>query len=175
MTLPVCSVLVRSMKVQRPSKGHAREVLDASTVPAPSSTTRRPAMRRVCPKCDVPLFILHFKDIEIDFCHHCRGLWLDAHELEALMKQTGANAHDPLLKFQRQTGVQPNGRPHLCPRCDAALHEIQAGRGGTRRSLDARHSINALADTGYGSTPMNCSSFSRCSPRKAARQKRSIT
>jgi Zn-finger nucleic acid-binding protein len=82
-------------------------------------------MIRVCPKCDVPLFILHFKDIEIDFCHQCRGLWLNAHELEALMEQTGANTHDPLLKFQQQNGIQPKGRPHLCPRCDAPLHEIQ--------------------------------------------------
>jgi Zn-finger nucleic acid-binding protein len=90
-------------------------------------------MIRVCPKCDVPLFILHFKDIEIDFCHHCRGLWLDAGELEALMQQTGANAHDPLLKFQQQSGIQPNGRPHLCPRCDAALHEIQVERADTPR------------------------------------------
>jgi|ERR1017187_8482661 Zn-finger nucleic acid-binding protein len=84
-------------------------------------------MIRVCPKCDVPLFILHFKDIEIDFCNHCQGLWLDAGELEALMQQTGASTHDPLLKFQQQSGIQPNGRPHLCPRCDAPLHEIQAG------------------------------------------------
>ena len=90
-------------------------------------------MIRVCPKCDVPLFILHFKDIEIDFCHHCRGLWLNAHELEALMEQTGANTHDPLLKFQQQTGIQPKGRPHLCPRCDAALHEIQVEHAGTLR------------------------------------------
>jgi Zn-finger nucleic acid-binding protein len=90
-------------------------------------------MIRVCPKCDVPLFILHFKDIEIDFCQHCRGLWLNAHELEALMEQTGASAHDPLLKFQQQTGVQPSGRPHLCPRCDAPLHEIQVDHAGTPR------------------------------------------
>ena len=88
-------------------------------------------MIRVCPKCDVPLFILHFKDIEIDFCNHCRGLWLDAGELEALMQQTGADTHDPLLKFQQQSGIQPNGRPHLCPRCDAPLHEIQVDHAGT--------------------------------------------
>lgn len=82
-------------------------------------------MIRVCPKCDVPLFILHFQDIEVDFCERCRGLWLDAGELEALIQRTGAKANDPLLEFQQQTGTQPKGRPHLCPRCDAALHEIQ--------------------------------------------------
>jgi Zn-finger nucleic acid-binding protein len=66
----------------------------------------------------------------MDFCHHCRGLWLDAGELEALMERTGADAHDPLLKFQRQSGVQPKGHPHLCPRCDAPLHEIRVEYAG---------------------------------------------
>ena len=92
-------------------------------------------MIRVCPKCDVPLFIVHFKEIEIDFCQQCHGLWLDAGELEALMRQTGATTTDPLLNFQKQTGIQPKGRPHLCPRCDAALHEIPvAPLGGDVRS-----------------------------------------
>jgi Zn-finger nucleic acid-binding protein len=99
-------------------------------------------MIRVCPKCDVPLFILHFKDIEIDFCNHCRGLWLDAGELEALMKQTGADTHGPLLKFQQQKGTQPGGRPHLCPRCDAALHEIEiSGMEGRAPSRPLRTSL----------------------------------
>jgi Zn-finger nucleic acid-binding protein len=88
-------------------------------------------MRRVCPKCDVPLFVLHLKKIEIDFCDRCRGLWLDAGELEALLQQTGANTHDPLLKFQQQAGSVPKGRPHLCPRCDTALHEIHVEHAGS--------------------------------------------
>lgn len=88
-------------------------------------------MRRVCPKCDVPLFILHFRDLEVDFCHQCRGLWLDAGELEAIMKRTGAQTTDPLLKFQNQPGTEPKGRPHLCPRCDTALHEIQVEHDGS--------------------------------------------
>jgi Zn-finger nucleic acid-binding protein len=87
-------------------------------------------MIRVCPKCDLPLFILHFKELEVDICHRCHGLWLGAGELEALMQQTGAKATDPLLKFQQQPGTQPKGRPHLCPRCDAALHEIQVAHAG---------------------------------------------
>src|SRR5579859_5418951 len=108
-----------------------REVLDASTAPAPSCLSRGLTMIRVCPKCDVPLFVLHFKEIEVDFCDHCRGLWLDAGELEALMAQTGAAANDPLLKFEQQTGIRPKGRPHLCPRCDAPLHKIQVEHAGS--------------------------------------------
>jgi hypothetical protein len=82
----------------------------------------------VCPKCDVPLFILHFKDIDIEFCDRCRGLWLDAGELEAVLERKDAQFDDPLLRFQRQRGNLPSGRPHLCPRCDEPLREIQVER-----------------------------------------------
>jgi Zn-finger nucleic acid-binding protein len=77
------------------------------------------------------LFILHFRDLDVDFCHQCRGLWLDAGELETIMTRTGAQTADPLLKFQLQAGTEPKGRPHLCPRCDTALHEIQVEHAGS--------------------------------------------
>jgi Zn-finger nucleic acid-binding protein len=51
--------------------------------------------------------------------------------LEAIMKRTGAQTTDPLLKFQNQPGTEPKGRPHLCPRCDTALHEIQVEHAGS--------------------------------------------
>ena len=88
-------------------------------------------MNRICPKCDVPLFVLHFQHLDVHFCHKCRGLWLGAGELEAIMQRTGAHTDDPLLKFQNQEGVEPKGRPHLCPRCDIALHEIRVEHPGS--------------------------------------------
>jgi Zn-finger nucleic acid-binding protein len=91
----------------------------------------------ICPKCDAPLFILHFNGIDVDFCDRCRGLWLDAGELEALLTRTGARADDPLLHFQQQPGTQPTGRSHLCPRCDEPLREITvASHAGQPLTLD---------------------------------------
>ena len=84
----------------------------------------------ICPKCDAQLLSLRFKEVEVDFCERCRGLWLDAGELEALLRQTGAAANDPLLAFQNQPGATPRGRKHLCSRCDRALHEITVPRPG---------------------------------------------
>ena len=84
----------------------------------------------VCPKCDAQLFSLRFKDVEVDFCDRCRGLWLDAGELEALMRLTGAAANDPLLAFQNQAGATPRSRKHLCPRCDQTLREVAVPRPG---------------------------------------------
>jgi len=82
----------------------------------------------VCPKCDAQLFSLRFKEVEVDFCERCRGLWLDAGELEALMQQTGGSGDDPLLAFQNQPGTSLRDRKHLCPRCDQTLREIAVPR-----------------------------------------------
>ena len=76
-------------------------------------------MMPVCPKCDTGLFILKSKSVEVDYCENCRGVWLDAGELEQL-------AGSPFPDFQRQLGTIPPGKKHLCPRCDAPLAEISA-------------------------------------------------
>ncbi len=50
-----------------------------------------------CPKCGQKLFVEQYGPVEIDVCGHCRGLWLDANELEQILtarEQTG-----PLRKF----------------------------------------------------------------------------
>ena len=91
----------------------------------------------VCPKCDVELFLLKFQELAVDYCQQCRGLWLDAGELQALLERTGAGADDPLLGLLDQYGRVPNGPKHLCTRCDQPLHEIRIGPpGGTGLTLD---------------------------------------
>lgn len=37
-----------------------------------------------CPRCDVALDEKKLKDIDIDHCPQCKGLWLDFHELDQL-------------------------------------------------------------------------------------------
>lgn len=103
-------------------------------------------MIRVCPKCDTGLFVVHFKDIEVDVCPTCRGVWLDAGELEALLQRTGASTDDPLLRFQTQPGSILPGSKHLCPRCDAALHEIRVGSSVTLDRCPRGHGLWFDAD-----------------------------
>jgi len=38
-----------------------------------------------CPKCGQKLAVEHFGVVEIDLCPDCRGLWLDANELETIV------------------------------------------------------------------------------------------
>jgi len=37
-----------------------------------------------CPKCGMELIEIDYKDIKVDKCSECDGIWLDAGELEAV-------------------------------------------------------------------------------------------
>lgn len=37
-----------------------------------------------CPKCGMPLITVKYKDLDIDKCTSCHGVWLDSGELEAV-------------------------------------------------------------------------------------------
>lgn len=39
-----------------------------------------------CPKCGMELIEIDYKEIKVDKCSECEGIWLDAGELEAVSK-----------------------------------------------------------------------------------------
>ncbi len=39
-----------------------------------------------CPKCGMELIEIDYKEIKVDKCSECSGIWLDAGELEAVAK-----------------------------------------------------------------------------------------
>ncbi len=39
-----------------------------------------------CPKCGMELIEIDYKEIKVDKCSECEGIWLDAGELEAVAK-----------------------------------------------------------------------------------------
>lgn len=39
-----------------------------------------------CPKCGMELIEVNYKGIKIDECSECKGIWLDAGELESVSK-----------------------------------------------------------------------------------------
>ena len=64
-----------------------------------------------CPTClNVPLRRAHRKGVEIDFCPQCRGVWLDAGELEkiiALSMMDVAYPSEPSSTVNTQTTMGP--------------------------------------------------------------------
>ena len=40
-----------------------------------------------CPKCGAPLITIKYRDVELDKCSECQGMWFDAGELDQVMAQ----------------------------------------------------------------------------------------
>lgn len=43
-----------------------------------------------CPKCSGELKIADRSGVEIDYCNNCRGVWLDAGELDKILERDRA-------------------------------------------------------------------------------------
>lgn len=74
----------------------------------------------LCPACKIEMLILEHKDIEIDFCHNCRGIWLDEGELELLLEgpeKEKSEIHKILLETvnKKTSGKRP------CPVCSRKM------------------------------------------------------
>jgi Zn-finger nucleic acid-binding protein len=89
----------------------------------------------------VALLIATFRDVEVDYCDRCRGVWLDAGEVEALLQATGATPSDPLVALHSQP-VPANRQRHCpCPRCDGAMAEVVFANGPTLDRCPAGHGL----------------------------------
>jgi Zn-finger nucleic acid-binding protein len=83
---------------------------------------------RVCPYCKKALVGLEYRDVEVDWCPACRGLWLDRGELGVLMRgDPAADAEIPLTPGARSA--------RRCPSCGIRMREARVE--GTNVTLDA--------------------------------------
>lgn len=80
-----------------------------------------------CPVCREVMVIVELDAVEVDCCLHCRGIWLDAGELEILLE--GAEARDAVLKAFAET--PPTGEPaRPCPVCRKHMAKAACGPDG---------------------------------------------
>jgi Zn-finger nucleic acid-binding protein len=69
----------------------------------------------LCPVCKVDLVITERKDVEIDYCPKCRGVWLDRGELDKIIERTNAQfeqqySEPPLVQSQmKRKNDTPDG------------------------------------------------------------------
>ena len=77
-----------------------------------------------CPECREPMIVLELNEVEIDHCISCRGIWLDAGELELLLEDSGEK--DGLLssfKIDKST----KERSRKCPICLKRMEKVLCG------------------------------------------------
>jgi Zn-finger nucleic acid-binding protein len=77
-----------------------------------------------CPVCKNAMITLELAEVEIDYCTGCKGVWLDAGELEMLLDDDG-KAKMLISSFNKDTSSSEKARQ--CPICDKKMEKIDVG------------------------------------------------
>ena len=77
-----------------------------------------------CPVCKNAMITLELAEVEIDYCTGCKGVWLDAGELEMLLEDNG-KAKKLISSFAKDTSSGEKARQ--CPKCDKNMEKIIVG------------------------------------------------
>ena len=57
-----------------------------------------------CPRCEhTQLVMSERRDVEIDYCPSCRGVWLDRGELDKILERSAKEAGAPTDRRERET------------------------------------------------------------------------
>ena len=51
-----------------------------------------------CPKCGHKLHLEKYEKVEVDVCASCKGVWLDANELETIIESSNSGVFRSFLK-----------------------------------------------------------------------------
>ncbi|MHC4573941.1 MAG: zf-TFIIB domain-containing protein [Planctomycetota bacterium] len=86
-----------------------------------------------CPVCENAMITLELADVEIDYCTHCGGIWLDAGELEMLLDNPH-QAKELLHSFTVDSACTE--KPRKCPICRKKMQKILVGPSQPALLLD---------------------------------------
>lgn len=80
----------------------------------------------MCPQCREPMIACELEGVEIDQCLDCRGIWLDAGELEMLTELAGVDPGGMTAALGAAAHIRRTQR--RCPRCNRKMQLISVGR-----------------------------------------------
>ena len=76
---------------------------------------------------------MEFKEVEIDCCTGCDGLWLDEGEMEIILGD-GGKSRALIESFQK--GGQTGETQRKCPICDRKMEKVTLGEGKPALMID---------------------------------------
>lgn len=80
-----------------------------------------------CPIDSQPMIVLELEQIEIDYCSHCGGIWLDSGELELMMETKKEVEYlDSLFRQNLKSKEKSIG----CPICSKKMNKVSVGKNG---------------------------------------------
>src|SRR4030066_210142 len=78
----------------------------------------------ICPVCKDSMLVLELDQIEIDFCSGCKGIWLDAGELELLLESEQDRARLSSMLIEDDTVKE---KSYACPICGKKMNKVFVG------------------------------------------------
>lgn len=79
-----------------------------------------------CPFCKNEMVILELNKVEIDYCTNCKGIWLDAGELELLYHSSDSTVIDKLFnKSENNSELKIR-----CPICRKKMEKVEFKQTG---------------------------------------------
>lgn len=83
------------------------------------------------------MFVVEYKQVELDYCHSCKGVWFDAGELDLLLEAAGLkHVRQTLGDVLRLPEALTSERKRRCPICNTNMKKVKIG-GETGVMIDA--------------------------------------
>ena len=91
----------------------------------------------ICPVDRKDMFVVEYKQIELDYCHSCKGVWFDAGELDLLLEAAGLkHVRQTLGDVLRLPEAHTSEKKRRCPICNINMKKVKIG-GETGVMIDA--------------------------------------
>ena len=82
----------------------------------------------ICPVCKYDMIVVEYRNIELDYCNSCRGVWFDSGELELLLKSQDLEEPKAFLDgiINSQEAISPE-KKRDCPICGHKMKKTAIG------------------------------------------------
>ena len=83
----------------------------------------------ICPVCKSDMIVVEHKDIELDYCLECGGVWFDSGELTLLLKSMDLESQNLYLKnIINSPEAESQEKKQRCPLCGYKMKKVIMGQ-----------------------------------------------
>ena len=84
----------------------------------------------ICAVCKSPMIVVEYKQIELDHCPQCHGVWFDAGEMELFMASLDVAGPDQFVsELVNAPEARTQEKKRKCPICAHHMKKVVAGEG----------------------------------------------
>jgi hypothetical protein len=82
----------------------------------------------ICPVCKLDMIVLEYRNIELDYCNSCKGVWFDSGELELMLKSQNLEERQTLLDgILNSDEAASSEKKRNCPICGHKMKKTAIG------------------------------------------------